>query len=54
VVRANVTLTIANASVRKATVLDVNGNPIGNAPLEKSGNGVRLKFPETAMYVMVE
>jgi hypothetical protein len=54
VVRADVTLTIANPGLTKATVLDVNGNAAGGAKLVKTGSVVQLEFPENAMYVVLE
>ena len=45
---------VRNASLRKATVLDMNGNAIGPVALQKSGGGVRFTFPPHAMYVVLE
>ena len=54
VVGAKVTLTIANPNLTQATVLDANGNAAGQATLVKDGKGVRLAFPDSTMYVVVE
>jgi hypothetical protein len=54
VVRAKVTVTIANRNLSKATVLDANGNAAGQASLVKTDASVRLTFPASAMYVVVE
>jgi hypothetical protein len=54
VVRAKVTVTIAKRNLSKATVLDANGNAAGQASLVKTDASVRLTFPESAMYVVVE
>ncbi len=54
VVEANVTLTVANPNLTRATVLDANGNATGKAKLVKDGKGVRLVFPDSAMYVVLQ
>jgi hypothetical protein len=52
--RAQVTLTINNPGLVKATVLDANGNAAGQVKLVKRGDGVELKFPEDALYVILQ
>ena len=54
VTRAKVTLTIANAGLAKATVLDANGNAAGQAKLVKQDDKVKLTFPEDALYVILQ
>jgi len=52
--KADVQLEIANPDLTKATVLDPNGYPSGTIELEKSNEGVRFRFPEAALYVVLE
>jgi hypothetical protein len=54
VTRAHVTLTISNAGLSKATVLDANGNAAGEAKLVRRGDEVELRFPEDALYVILQ
>lgn len=54
VVRPQVTVMLANPSIQRATILDMNGNPAGDAPLTRTAGGVQLRFPETAMYVVLQ
>jgi hypothetical protein len=52
--RAEVTLAINNPGLAKATVLDANGNAAGQAKLVKRGDEVELRFPEDALYVILQ
>jgi hypothetical protein len=52
--RAQVAVKIANPGLKRARVLDMNGNAAGEAVLSREAGGVRLTFPETAMYVVLE
>ena len=54
VTRAEVTLTISNPGLSRATVLDANGNSAGEAKLVKRGDEVELRFPEDALYVILQ
>jgi len=54
VVRADATILVKNRALTHATVLDMNGDAAGNVPLEKTPEGVRFKFPEAAMYVVLQ
>ena len=54
VTRARVTLTISNPGLAQATVLDANGNGARRAELVKRGDEVELKFPEDALYVILQ
>lgn len=54
VIRPKVTLKVANATLKKATVLDTNGNAAGSVSLTKTANGVQFTFPETALYVVLQ
>jgi hypothetical protein len=48
-----VSLSIRNPSLRRATLLDVNGNPRGTVSAHATGSGVKLSLPRDAMYVVV-
>lgn len=52
--QASVRLTIRNAALRSATVLDPNGYARGKLPLEAAPGGVRLELPRDALYVVLE
>ncbi len=54
VVKADVEITLRNAALRKATALDMNGNPRTQVPLTRTADAVRFQFPEDAMYVVIE
>jgi hypothetical protein len=54
VVRAAVTLKLSNPTLKKATALDANGNAVGEVPLTKTAGGVSLRFPENALYVVLQ
>ncbi len=48
-----ISLTIHNPSLKKATVLDANGNARGDARLEVAATGKALTFPRDAMYLVL-
>ena len=48
------TIEIANAGLKKASLLDAGGYAIGNVPLHKSKGKVSLTLPRNAMYVVIE
>lgn len=52
--RAKLEVTINNTELRTATVLDMNGMALQNLPLQRNADGVRLRFPPTAMYVVLQ
>jgi len=54
IANTNVTLTIDNAALTKATLLDTAGYSAGAVPVTKTAAGVSLKLPANAMYVIVE
>jgi hypothetical protein len=54
VTRAQVSLTLSNAGLAKATVLDANGNAVGEAKLIRRGDQVEIRFPEDALYVILQ
>ena len=51
---ADVTLTISNPTVKKATLLNSSGYPAGDIPLTKSAGVVTLKLPANMMYMILE
>lgn len=53
VVEARLDVTIANPALTTATVLDMNGMPVGTVPLRRSAGKVEFSFPESAMYVVL-
>lgn len=54
IVDTDVTLTIRNAAITKAQVLDPNGMPVSEVPLEKAAGGVKLKVPANTLYLMLQ
>lgn len=53
IVQADVTVIIRNPDITTATVLDPNGMPLKDIPLESSGDQKRFKFPTDALYVVM-
>ena len=53
VAAAQLRVTINNPSLTRATVLDMNGMPAGELPIERGPFGVTLAFPANAMYVVL-
>jgi hypothetical protein len=49
-----VTLTIANIGLKKATLLDTAGYPVGPVSVTRLGGRLSLRLPANAMYVIVE
>jgi len=54
VIKPDVEITVSNTGLAKAIVLDMNGNARGEAPLTRNAAGVKLRFPEDAMYVVLQ
>jgi len=54
VIKADLMVSIRNAGLTKASVLDMNGNRINQITLTKSGGQVKFAFPSNAMYVVLE
>jgi hypothetical protein len=54
VANTKATVTIKNASVSRAILLDVGGYPEGELPVDKNGGTVTIKLPGNAMYVMLQ
>lgn len=52
--RAKLEVTVNNTELRTATVLDMNGMAVQSLPLVRSNDGVRLRFPPNAMYVLLQ
>jgi hypothetical protein len=51
---ADMEVIVKNPGIRKGSVLDMNGNAASSLTLQKLEGGVRFKFPENAMYVVLE
>jgi len=54
IVEGDVTVTIRNAQVKTAIVLDPNGMAAKRLPLTESGGGRAFVFPPDALYVVLE
>jgi len=54
IVEADVKVTVRNAQVKTATVLDPNGMAARQLPLAESGGGKAFVFPPDALYVVLE
>ena len=54
VVRADVEVSVRNSRLSRGTVLDMNGMAVGQASVTRIPDGVRLAFPQDAMYVVLE
>ncbi len=54
IVNTNVTVTIGNAGLSKATLLDTAGYPAQSIPITKSGGKMKIQLPVNGMYVMLE
>ena len=54
IVEGDVTVTVRNALVKSATVLDANGMPGKKLPLEGAAGSKTFKFPPDALYVVLE
>jgi hypothetical protein len=54
VANTQVTVTIRNPGLKKATLLDANGYAVKELTLAKAAGGVSLELPADALYVVVE
>ena len=54
IVNGDITITLKNAALKTAVVLDANGMKVKEIPLEADGGGKRFKFPADALYVVVQ
>ncbi|MGO9202583.1 MAG: hypothetical protein ACLQM8_18840 [Limisphaerales bacterium] len=52
--RADVTLSLNNPNITRARVLDPNGVPVRDIPLESSTGRKKFRFPEDALYVVLQ
>ena len=53
VVQPRVDLLVKNPGLSRATVLDPNGNAVGEAPVTREATGLRISFPPNALYVVL-
>jgi hypothetical protein len=54
IVRADMTITIANPAIQTASVLDANGMPRNEVSLKRSAGRVTFQFPPDALYVVLQ
>ncbi len=54
ILKADLSVTISNPALHVARILDANGNPVGTAELRHAAKGVVFKFPDSALYVVLE
>jgi hypothetical protein len=54
VVANDLTVTVANAGVTGAFVLDMSGMPRGQVPLAREGGAVTFRMPRDAKYVILQ
>jgi hypothetical protein len=54
IVKGNVTISITNAAVQRAHVLDANGMSVATIDLREVGGAKQLRFPEDALYVVLK
>ena len=54
IVDGDVTVWVTNPTVTKARVLDANGMAVRDIALEREGTRKKFKFPEDALYVVLE
>jgi hypothetical protein len=53
IVRGEVTVSVKNSKLVRARVLDVNGMPVRDIPLEETPNGKSFRFPPDAIYAVL-
>ena len=51
---ADLNVTIRNPGLKRAQVLDPNGNATGTVPLQPATDGVQFQFPPDALYVVLQ
>jgi hypothetical protein len=54
IVRADVEITIANPALKTARVLDANGMPVSEIPLQGSAGRKTFRFPPDALYAVCQ
>ena len=52
--RSHLAIELANEKISRALVLDANGMPVRDVPLENSAGSKRFQFPGDALYVVLE
>lgn len=53
VVRGRLEVEVRNPALSTAVVLDANGQAVGDWPIERTANGVRLRMPPEALYLVL-
>ena len=53
VVKTDATITLRNAGLSRATLLDVNGNAVRDVPAQAAGGALTVTLPPEAMYVVL-
>jgi hypothetical protein len=51
---AELDITVRNPHISRGTVLDMNGMAIQTIPLTRVGEMVSVRFPPTAMYLVLQ
>jgi hypothetical protein len=51
--KAQFDVELRNAGITRAVVLDANGNAAGETGFERTENGLRFRFPEEALYLIL-
>lgn len=54
IVNADVSISVSNSTLKTARVLDANGMAVRDIPLENSAGRVSFKFPDDALYVVLQ
>jgi hypothetical protein len=54
IVRSDIKVSVKNASISRAHVLDPNGMSVGELPLQDVANGKTFVFPPDALYVVLQ
>ena len=54
VVKPNLTVEVNHPRITKVTALDLNGNGRNQVAFDRTTAGIRFRFPEDAMYVILE
>lgn len=54
VAETNGSVTVANAGLRKATLLDANGYRVREVPLTRAGGGAKVDLPKDCLYLVLE
>jgi hypothetical protein len=50
----DVSLVAKNSGLTRATLLDVNFRPAGDVPVQRDGQGLRVKLPPNTMYLVLQ